>query len=185
MASNNPYQSPQADVNASNETYQPNFFSMHGRIGRIRYLAFTAGASIFAFIPLIIVQLMLGQTAQAPGESLSSPVLIFVMIAYVVSIFGTIIFTKRRFNDLNLSGWFSLLLLIPLLNILVTLFLVFFPGSKTINRFGAKPVKNTLMTWLAGLIIPLLVIFGIIAAIAIPAYADYTQRVVKAQSLNQ
>ena len=45
----------------------------------------------------------------------------------------------RRLNDLNLSGWFVLLLGLPLINFA----LLVLPGSSSTNRFGPPPQKMT------------------------------------------
>ena len=43
----NPYSMPQSELRepASNETYQPKFFALSGRIGRVRYLGYSAALS--------------------------------------------------------------------------------------------------------------------------------------------
>ena len=189
MANNDPYKSPQAGVssnNATNETYQPKFFSMHGRIGRIRYLAYTLGVYLL-MIPFGAVIAALGggsSTFSSQGSSATSIIaIILIAILVIVGIFGIVVVTKRRFNDLNHSGWFSVLIFIPYIGIIPALYLMFFPGTKVSNRFGAKPVKNTLFLWIVGLALPVIFVVGILAAVAIPAYSDYVERVSAAQAL--
>ena len=49
----------------------------------------------------------------------------------------------RRFHDLGRSGWLSLLFIIPFVNILVLLVLIFSQGEEKENRYGnAQDVKN-------------------------------------------
>lgn len=52
MDSENPYNAPESDISTqdANEYYHPEFFQMRGRIGRLRYLAYTF---VGYFIPAI------------------------------------------------------------------------------------------------------------------------------------
>lgn len=51
----------------------------------------------------------------------------------------------RRFHDLNKSGWWALLLLMPLVNFFVALYILFVKGSISSNKFGEK--ANTTNFW--------------------------------------
>ena len=97
------------------------------------------------------------------------------ILVYLPIIAVSLVYTKRRLNDLDFSGWFGLLMLVPFLNILFGLYLLFAPGSSGNNRFGAKPEKNSGLLMIAGILAPVIVI-GILAAVALPAYQQYTAR---------
>lgn len=47
--------------------------------------------------------------------------------------------TARRCKDINISGWFSLILFIPAVSQLFSFLLFFIPGTKGTNRFGSDP----------------------------------------------
>ena len=79
---------------------------------------------------------------------------------------------------MNLSGWFSLLALIPL----VGLVWVFKGGTPGANRFGAPPPPNTLGVKIIACVFPLIFVIGILAAIALPAYQQYTVKARAAQA---
>jgi len=51
--------------------------------------------------------------------------LAWVPVSVIVSVGAAV----RRFHDLDLSGWYFLLLLVPLINFLTFLYLVFKPGK--------------------------------------------------------
>lgn len=52
--------------------------------------------------------------------------------------------TISRLHDINSSGWLSLLLLIPIINILLIVALIFTNGTAGTNRFGENPkLKGT------------------------------------------
>ena len=46
----------------------------------------------------------------------------------------------RRFHDLDKSGWFVLLLFVPLLNVAVILYLIVCKGTDGENQFGPDPL---------------------------------------------
>jgi len=50
------------------------------------------------------------------------------------------------------------------------------PGTQGPNRFDHPPPPNSVGVILLALIPPLLMVIGIIAAIAIPAYVQYQER---------
>lgn len=83
----------------------------------------------------------------------------------MVTVFYSVVFAIRRCHDFNASGWWSLLLLIPLANLVF----YFIPGSEGGNRFG--PMRPT-RTWekVLGIVFLVLMIVGVVAAIAIPAF---------------
>lgn len=84
------------------------------------------------------------------------------------------------------SGWLWLALLVPFVNVVLSLLLLFMPGEQSANRFGPPPppnstgVKVLAFSWL---LFP--VFGGILAAIAIPAYQSYIERAQAAQAQSQ
>lgn len=88
--------------------------------------------------------------------------------------------TIQRAHDLNTSGWLSLILLIPLAGF------VFFivPGSRGENRYGPRPPPSSNGVILLACTLPLLIVAGVLGAIAIPAYQDYVTRVQITEGLN-
>jgi uncharacterized membrane protein YhaH (DUF805 family) len=45
-----------------------------------------------------------------------------------------------RFHDIGWSGWFILLMFVPLVNLIIFLLLVLVPGQKTGNKYGDPPL---------------------------------------------
>jgi len=81
--------------------------------------------------------------------------------------------TIQRCHDFNTSGWLSLLVLVPLVNLIFW----FIPGTDGPNRYGAPTPPNSTLVVVAACAVPVLVfVAGILAAIAIPAYQDFTLR---------
>ena len=95
-------------------------------------------------------------------------------------LYFSFVFTIRRLHDRNHTGWLSLLILVPLLNLIFILYLIFAKGDDRSNQYGPR---RTTKAWekVLGLIYVLIFPIGILAAIAIPAYQDYVTRAQQAQ----
>ena len=74
------------------------------------------------------------------GNLFNNYILSFIIIIFLI-IFGVSI-TIRRWHDLNRSGWMTLLLLIPIANFCITIYLWFKKGDQVPNRFGPVPDPN-------------------------------------------
>ncbi|MGZ3254759.1 MAG: DUF805 domain-containing protein [Burkholderiaceae bacterium] len=171
----NPYAAPDAvmsDVGGDDDTYDPQVFSVHGRIGRLRYLAYTWAVTMVMMIVFGIL------TAVVVGVSGGNKGIAMVMmgLTYIPIIAVSLIMAKRRFNDLNSSGWLSLLMIVPFVNFFVALYLIFGSGTQGVNDYGPKPSKNSGLVIAFAWILPVIAIIGILAAIAIPQYQNYVTR---------
>lgn len=174
MNDQNPYTAPDATLAMEQDaTYEPSIFSFSGRIGRLRYLAYGVGVQILLMLILIPVG---GLSMADPGGQMTMLGIVGIGVFYIAAIVFSVMFAKRRLNDLNRSGWWFLLFIIPIVNLLMAIYLVFFPGTRGTNDFGPAPVANPLGIKIIGMIFPLLFIVGMLAAIAIPAYQDYVTR---------
>ncbi|MFZ6799675.1 DUF805 domain-containing protein [Undibacterium sp. Di24W] len=169
----NIYSAPNADLSNAPEdedTYQPKMWALSGRLGRIRYLAYLNLTMIMLMFPIgILASVMLPSLAR---NGSGSPMFIFALYIPIFAV--SIIYAKRRLNDLDHSGWWSILIFIPLVNILIGLYLVFGPGTPGSNRFGKQANKNP--TWLFLAIFFPIMLIGVLAAVSIPAYQKYTER---------
>jgi len=180
MAEISPYATPEASLSTNDqEKYQPKVLTFKGRIGRLRYLAYAFGTSLVlvaALGLLTVVAILLGSIF---SSDLGSIIMAIMMTMYYIGVTViSVMFLKRRLNDLDKSGWWALVVLVPLLNLVLTIYILFFPGSEGSNRFGPAPVENTSGVKMFGLVVPIffIAIVGILAAIAIPAYDDYVKR---------
>jgi uncharacterized membrane protein YhaH (DUF805 family) len=172
----NPYSAPDAALDTGqDDLYQPKIFSFSGRIGRMRYLAYSIGANLILMAVMVPLG---GATAVMGGDAGMSMISMLVIgIFYIAAIVISVIFAKRRLNDLNRSGWWFLLFLIPIINLLIAIYMVFFRGSDGDNNFGPAPTKNSTGVLILGWLMPVIFLLGILAGIAIPAYQDYLSRV--------
>ena len=162
MATNvNPYQAPSAAVaDAGAETQPVRVFSISGRIGRARYIAYGIGFYIL-FALVVVLAAMLGVVGA-----------VLTVVAWVAIVVIGFMLTIQRCHDFNMSGWLSLVMLVPLANLI---FLVI-PGTDGPNRFGGPTPPNGIGVLIGAWALPLIFVVGIVAAVALPAYQDYQKR---------
>jgi uncharacterized membrane protein YhaH (DUF805 family) len=171
----NPYSPPQTmvnDVAQDGETYQPRVFQWNGRIGRLRYLAYSIGLTLL-LMPVYMGLLALGSASLA----FVAAVLIFLGGGAISITLG-----KRRLNDMGYKGWQSVGLLIPLVNLAVGLWLTFGAGDPHTNRYGPPACANSRGVIILAWMLPVVMIVGIIAAISLPAYQGYTNKALSRNS---
>lgn len=162
--SSNRYAAPRAavsDIEGTQEYQEVRMWSASGRIGRLRYLAYTTGGGLLA-----------GCVAVVLGGALGGFGMILALLVYIAAIVFSVMIAIQRSHDMDWTGWTVLLTLIPL----VGLIWVFKPGSEGVNAYGAPPPPNTTGVKILGLLLPIVFVVGILAAIAIPAYVEYTRR---------
>ena len=124
-------------------------FSLQGRIGRLRYLAFSW--------PTVLLSVVLGLVA-----ALTHPVnrMVLVVVVGVLWLWMPLRLMALRMHDLNQSAkWLLALMLLPGVGFalgkpqwgmllsglfwLVALLLIFLPGSESENDYGPPPGANT------------------------------------------
>lgn len=177
MQNRNPYAAPQTNVargDGVEEYGEVKVFSVSGRIGRVRYIAYSIGLSILA---LIVVLVAAGLLALADPTA----AIAVVVIGYVVAAYGAQILPAiQRSHDMNVSGWLSLIVLVPLGPLVFWIV----PGTRGENSYGKQPPPNSAGVIIVACIVPFLFFGGVLAAIAIPAYQDYTIRAQVSEGLN-
>lgn len=135
----NPYRAPTADLSQAGDAYQPRFFSANGRLGRVRYLGYLMGAWALVTLAMIPVALLVALLVTN-----NQRVFVFLPLALSIAFMGlSFVLAKRRLNDLNKSGWFALLLLVPIVNLALSLWLLFGPGDQGANHYGPAPCSNS------------------------------------------
>ena len=167
MQQRNPYAAPRTNVSrddSAEEYGDVKVFSAQGRIGRVRYIGYTFGYTFLIALVIGIVGALLGGVSSG---------LAFVVGAagYIAIVVMQILLTIQRSHDMNVTGWLCLISLIPL----AALVFWFVPGTRGANNYGPPP-PNTTGAVIAACILPLIMVVGIVAAVAIPAYQDYVQR---------
>jgi uncharacterized membrane protein YhaH (DUF805 family) len=200
-----PYAPPATDVaEALPEFAELKLFGIEGRIGRLRYLAWSLAATAIA---LLAGGIAFGVfTALGLNSDLSLPTIIGALLVIMVSIAMIVFYIQigvKRLHDMGWSGWLLLLSLLPYAGAafsiipdvgefisaifsiaggVFSIIMLVVPGSKAANRFGAPPQPNSLAVKILASLWLLVPVLGILAAIAIPQYQRYTERALEAQS---
>lgn len=154
------------------------FFDWHGRVSRVQFLAYSTFNALIALMLVALLFVMIGGfqgIVNASSEQLPMSLLGASSVGMAVLCYLQLAVSKRRFNDLNKTGWLALLMLVPGVNILVYLYLLAVKGSEGANYYGlparpASQLKTVLM-----LLIPLLVmsLIGLLTQVVVPSYHSY------------
>lgn len=125
-----PY-SPQLNNSTNTQTSESSFwkslFSFNGRIRRTRYWL-TMICTNLLFLP-----------ANLAGDNMSEGVAVFTLLIFIPALWILLANVVKRCHDLGKSGFFALLMLIPLVNIVVGIYLAFFQGDLNDNEYGPSP----------------------------------------------
>lgn len=106
------------------------FISCKGRSNRREYWIWV----LFNFIIFVSGAFVLAIAGVSEG--------VFKLINAVVSLAAGLTslgLSARRLQDTNASGWWLLLCLVPIVNLLLSLYIAFWPGTEGENRFGPEP----------------------------------------------
>lgn len=101
------------------------FLKPNGRFSRMQFFKF------YAF-PTLGVNLIAGVVTKM---NISSVYIILLLVLFIFLFYLRIIACIRRLHDLNQSGWYSLIIIIPLIDIVMGLILLFAPGKIEGNRW--------------------------------------------------
>lgn len=166
--STNPYQTPEGQLTTDDQAVgEIKFFSPSSRINRLRYWAHGA---LFAFASYALIAVGAALMALV-SPWVGIPIL---AVAYIGLIVFSVIVMIQRLHDLNKTGWFSLLAIVPLANIYLLVILIFFKGTPGRNNYGLQTPPNQTWHWVVALGFPVVALVALIA-FAIPAYNQYLE----------
>ncbi|KJG12401.1 membrane protein [Photobacterium iliopiscarium] len=106
--------------------------------GRARRKEFWFFTLINAFISLACS--LIDTTLQLPTLMEGYGVLAALYAAF--AFIPTVAVTVRRLHDQNRTGWWALIMLVPIVGILVLLYFMVQDSTKGNNRFGSNPKQN-------------------------------------------
>lgn len=99
-------------------------FIIEGRANRKECWSFLLGNILLDFVLILL--------------SMVVPVLVVLhMILVIAAIVPSLTLSIRRLHDLDKSGWWMLLVLVPITNFVLCIFLFFIRGTTGDNRFGS------------------------------------------------
>lgn len=153
-----PYAPPQANV----AEQLPEFgelkpFGVTGRIGRLRYLA-------WSLVLILVMAPALGIAALGMGISDTLGIILIAGVTLAMVVVSVQI-GVQRLHDIGWSGWLYLLNLVPIVGSVFPLLMLLIPGNAGANRYGPpQPPNSTAVKVLASLWLVILLLV-VIAAI--------------------
>jgi len=123
-------------MSPKNMTVAQFLFSPHGRIPRSTFwLRFYLPVMALAIVAAVL-DVSLGTLDEESGFGLFAGLFTFLVI------YPSIAVCIKRLHDRDRSGWFYLLLLVPLVNIWMGIELYFLRGTGGPNRYGPDPLQE-------------------------------------------
>ena len=170
-----PYAPPRAAVGDDLPEFSTlNVFTVNGRIGRLRFLAWTLVLSLALFaIVGALFTVGVGIAAASPTAAIIIGSLLGLVLL-VASVWMSVLITVQRLHDLGWSGWLWFLNLVPIVGSIFPILLIVLPGNAGANQYGAPPPRNSTAVkvlatlWLA--MLPL--IFAAAVMLAMGGYLD-------------
>ncbi|WP_160108071.1 DUF805 domain-containing protein [Pseudomonas izuensis] len=141
-------ESPYAPPRASVGERVPEFsdlkpFSVDGRIGRLRFLAWTMVLSLIT-LPIVGVFALIG-LGLVSGDSTAGLIIggIFAFFLFLAFVIVSALFSVQRLHDIGWSGWLWLLNFVPFVGSFFPLVIMVMPGNAGANRYGPPPPPNS------------------------------------------
>lgn len=160
-----PYAPPSANVSEAMPLHgELKPFSVTGRIGRLRYLA-------WSLVIMFVATGLFGVAAIIMAIS-STMGLICMGLIGVGMLVVSVQIGVQRLHDFGWSGWLILLNLVPLLGSLFPFVMLLMPGNREANRYGSPPPPNSRSVKILAALWLLLIVAGLVAALTIPALVD-------------
>lgn len=113
------------------EQIKEDYFNFEGRINRKVYL--------MRFLILFCVSFILGLILGFIGDFSGGLIQLVVGVIGGIAAFAQHI---KRLHDLGKNGWWSLLMLVPVLNLGLVIYMVFVKGDEFTNDYGPDPLSN-------------------------------------------
>ncbi len=93
---------------------------------------------IFGLLPFLVLGILLGISIQVLQLN---PVIVFAIL--LLSMWPALAMQIKRWHDMGLSGWFSLLSFLPYLGFAVGIIVGFIPGKAGVNKSGPDPLGES------------------------------------------
>jgi uncharacterized membrane protein YhaH (DUF805 family) len=131
------------------------FILLSGRLGRLAYFGYSI---VFGIVLAIIAAILILPARNSPNGL--TVVIVASVILFLIALWGGIALSVKRLHDLDLSGWhYAWMALVPgvfngigsgahiialnaigaVLSLGIGLYLLFWPGTDGMNRYGYRP----------------------------------------------
>ena len=116
------------EIRLQDETLVQMYLTVDGRVNRLRYFLRGLGLGLVGMVLYFVMYLAVSEVAAG--------------ILYGLVMLAQIPLCIRRSHDMGKSGWWNLLLLVPLVNAIWSLFLLFKKGTEGDNAYGSDPLAE-------------------------------------------
>ena len=104
-------------------------FGFGGRLGRAGFFIRVVGIFPVGALLMILLAVLVRGGAQ------------LTLIAFILFSVFFISACTRRLHDLDRRGWVIILIFVPIVQFVITLYLLFWPGTQGVNRYGSSPTR--------------------------------------------
>lgn len=126
-------------------------FTVQGRIGRLRYLAWSMALMFVALIMFAVCMTLMSMSLITGG--------LFGAVAFVMFLVVSVQIGSQRLHDAGWSAWLLLLNLVPFVGSVFPFLMMAIPGNSGPNQYGApQPPNSKGVKILAALWVPAMII---------------------------
>ena len=107
-----------------------------GRRNRLSYILFQISIWILLFVGGVF-GITIGATAFNNNAAGGGAIVVLILaLAFLFIVVSDLAVTAQRFRDIGCTGWAALLILIPYVDFIVWIVLMFIPGTRGENKYG-------------------------------------------------
>ena len=125
------------------QSIKAKYFTTEGRLNRWAY--FVKGIKLFlmSLLPYILMGISVAMlNARSEAANMLGLILLLPSFALIIPfMIASFMLGARRCHDLGHSGWMILLGLVPYVNVIFYLYILFCPGTKGPNQYGDDPLQ--------------------------------------------
>lgn len=119
------------------KTFGELFFRSRGRLNRWRYFK---RSFLMLIVHVVLLILLIAAFMEPDGKNVNEFGWIGMCVVTIFFLPSYYMLTIRRLHDLNKSGWFCLLMLVPFVNNIFPFYVLLAPGTVGPNEYGADPL---------------------------------------------
>ena len=114
-------------------------YTTEGRLNRLAYIKYMIILAIVAGLSTFVMSSMATfLTGDPNGFLVNAITTIWALVAGV----GNVMLMIRRLHDLDKSGYFALLAIVPLIGFIFSIYLFCAPGQVGWNKYGEDPLQD-------------------------------------------
>lgn len=141
----NPYAAPEAGLELPfAPSDEARLFCWNGRIGRVRFVAYSLLGMPLAILFGLLSGIAVGVFGLQSYFASEARVMTIGAVIFMIPLLVLAVMTRRRLHDFDIGGWWTFMLLFPILQFVFLIYMVVAPGTPETNRFGGVPAPADL-----------------------------------------